>query len=51
MNLFAYAAPQRFYALAGRLIPWFAVSAALLCLVGLWLGFWVAPTDFEQGEV
>ena len=35
MNLFAYAAPQRFYALAGRLIPWFAVSAALLCLVGL----------------
>jgi len=51
MNLFAYAAPQRFYALAGRLIPWFAVSAALLCLVGLWLGFWEAPTDFQQGEV
>ena len=51
MNLFAYAAPQRFYALAGRLIPWFAVSAALLCLMGLWLGFWEAPTDFQQGEV
>ena len=38
-------------ALAGRLIPWFAVSAALLCLVGLWLSFWEAPTDFQQGEV
>ena len=39
MNLFAYAAPQRFYALPGRLIPWFAVSAALLSLVGLTFPF------------
>ena len=51
MNLFAYAAPQRFYGLAGKLIPWFAVSAAVLCLLGLWLGFVEAPTDFQQGEV
>ncbi len=51
MSLFSYAAPQRFYFLAGKLIPWFAVAAALTCIWGLWLGFAVAPTDFQQGEV
>lgn len=51
MNLFSYAAPQRFHALAGKLIPWFAVTAVLTCLAGLWLGLFVAPADFQQGEV
>ncbi|MDO4232228.1 MAG: heme ABC transporter permease CcmC [Lautropia sp.] len=51
MSLFSYAAPQRFYFLAGRLIPWFAALAAITCAVGLWLGFVEAPTDFQQGEV
>ncbi|MFZ5483344.1 MAG: heme ABC transporter permease CcmC [Pseudomonadota bacterium] len=48
--LFKYAAPMTFYGLAGRLIPWFAWSSALLCAVGLYLAFFVAPTDFQQGE-
>ena len=30
MNLYKYAAPSAFYPLAGRLIPWFAIPAALL---------------------
>lgn len=51
MSLFSYAAPQRFYFLAGKLIPWFAVAGTVTCLIGLWLGFFVAPTDFQQGEV
>ena len=45
-----YASPQHFYPLAGRLWPWFALGAAGLGLWGLWLGFFVAPTDFQQGE-
>lgn len=51
MSLFSYAAPQRFYFLAGKLVPWFAVAAALTGVAGLWLGFVEAPTDFQQGEV
>jgi heme exporter protein C len=46
-----FAAPPEFYRLAGQLIPWFATAAALLAAFGLYLGFFVAPTDFQQGEV
>ena len=45
-----YAAPQRFYPLAGRLIPWLYGLAALLGAAGLWVGLVVAPTDHQQGE-
>lgn len=50
MNWSKYSAPQAFYPLAGRLIPWFAVVAVALMGVGLYMGFFVAPTDFQQGE-
>jgi heme exporter protein C len=39
-----------FYGLAGRLIPWFAWSAGILTAIGLYISFFVAPTDFQQGE-
>src|SRR5882724_7830187 len=45
-----YAAPSRFYALAGRLIPWFWAATALFGLTGLWIGLAIAPADFQQGE-
>jgi len=45
-----YAAPQAFFPLAGRLIPYFAVLAVVFAACGLYLGFFVAPTDFQQGE-
>lgn len=51
MSWTRFAAPQRFHALAGRLVPWFAAAAVLLTVVGLYIGFFVAPTDFQQGEV
>jgi heme exporter protein C len=51
MNLFRYAAPQTFYPLAQRLQPFFAVAAVLLAAAGLYVGFGLAPTDFQQGEV
>jgi heme exporter protein C len=51
MNFYLFSAPATFYALAGRLAPWFAAAAALLAVTGLWIGFGIAPTDFQQGEV
>lgn len=45
-----FASPATFYPLAGRLVPWFGWAAALLAAAALWLGFFVAPTDAQQGE-
>ena len=47
---YKYSSPQTFYPLAGRLAPWFGSAAALVALYGLYIGFFVAPTDFQQGE-
>ena len=49
-DLFRFAAPQAFFPLAGKLIPWFAVLAGVLALAGLHVAFFVAPTDHQQGE-
>ena len=50
LNLWRYASPQTFYPLAGKLGPWFLGMAAVLAATGLYIGFFVAPTDFQQGE-
>jgi heme exporter protein C len=50
INWFKYTSPPSFYTLAGRMIPWFAALSALLLVAGLYIGFFVAPTDFQQGE-
>jgi heme exporter protein C len=39
-----------FYGLTGKLVPWFAWSSAALTLAGLYIAFFMAPTDFQQGE-
>jgi heme exporter protein C len=49
-DLFRFAAPQAFFPIAGKLVPWFAVLAAVLALAGLYVAFFVAPTDAQQGE-
>ena len=46
MNWFKFYSPATFYPLAGWLIPYFAALAVLLTLIGLYLGFCVAPTDY-----
>jgi len=51
VRLFTFAAPSRFYALSGRLLPGLWIVAAVLCALGLYRGFFVAPTDATQGEV
>ncbi len=47
---FYFSSPQTFYPLAGRMQPWFALLAVLFCAVGLYISFFVAPTDAQQGE-
>jgi heme exporter protein C len=49
-ELFRFASPQAFFPVAGKMIPWFAVLAAVLAAAGLYVGFFVAPTDATQGE-
>ena len=50
INWFKYAAPQRFYALAGHIVPWCSALAVLLTVAGVYLGLWVAPVDAQQGD-
>src|SRR5215217_3943508 len=50
INWFKYSSPASFYPVAGKLIPWFFSAAALFALAGLYISFFVAPTDAQQGE-
>ena len=50
INWFKYSSPATFYGLAGRLMPWFAIGALALFAAALYVGFFLAPTDFQQGE-
>jgi heme exporter protein C len=47
---FKFSSPQNFYYLAGRWWPWFATLATVLLAVGLWISFFIAPTDAQQGQ-
>jgi len=50
INWFKYSSPQTFFPLAGKLALWFGALALVACGVGLYIGFFVAPTDAQQGE-
>lgn len=45
-----FSSPRNFYFLAERMIPWFAGLAAVLFVIGLYIGFFVAPADYQQGD-
>lgn len=45
-----FAAPSRFYALTAALDPWLWALAIGLSIAGLYIGFFVAPTDATQGD-
>ncbi len=45
-----YASPQTFFPLAGTIARWSAAVAAVLTLVGLYIGLVLAPTDAQQGQ-
>ncbi len=42
--------PTRFMRLAAVLTPWMGWATVLLAAVGLYLAFFVAPPDYQQGE-
>ena len=50
-NFYKYSSPATFYPLAGKMVPIFYILAAILTVVGLYISFFVAPTDATQGEV
>ncbi len=50
MRLFTFAAPARFYALTGWLVPLCWVVTLGFAAAGLYVGFFVAPTDATQGD-
>lgn len=45
-----FSSPKYFFDMSGKMIPWFAIAAALVGIYGLYLGLFVAPTDYQQGE-
>lgn len=42
--------PTRFMDLSGRLLPWLSGAAALALGIGLYMGWFLAPADYQQGE-
>jgi heme exporter protein C len=50
LRLYTFAAPSRFYQLSGWLVPWFWAATLVLSVAGLYIGFFVAPTDATQGD-
>jgi heme exporter protein C len=45
-----YANPQNFLSLARRLTPWLLGASVVLIVVGVYLGLFVAPPDYQQGD-
>jgi len=50
INWFRFSSPQAFYPLAGKMTPWFVALAVLFGVTGLWVSFFVAPVDAQQGQ-
>ena len=50
MPLVDYANPTRFLAISGRLSPWLWGATAVLFAIGLFLSFFYAPEDYQQGD-
>jgi heme exporter protein C len=50
INWFKFSSPASFYPLAGKMVPVFTLIAVVLIGVGLYMSFFVAPTDYKQGE-
>ena len=45
-----FSSPKHFYNISGKMIPWFAIPAIVLGVYALYMGLFVAPTDYQQGE-
>ena len=45
-----FASPKYLYEKTYRWMPWISTLAALLLLIGLWGGLFIAPPDYQQGD-
>ncbi|MER2605915.1 MAG: heme ABC transporter permease [Siculibacillus sp.] len=50
MRLMDYANPTRFLGLVAAVMPWLIAVTVATFAVGLWLVFFRAPADYQQGE-
>jgi heme exporter protein C len=50
IRLTTFSAPSRFYTAAGAAVPWLWAITVLFGIAGLYVGFGIAPTDFQQGD-
>jgi heme exporter protein C len=50
MALIEFANPTRFLSFSGRVQPWLIGATAVLLALGLYLSFFVAPPDYQQGD-
>ncbi len=48
--VYQLANPTRFMALAARIVPWLAGLTVVLFAIGLYMAFFIAPPDYQQGE-
>lgn len=48
--MFELANPRRFMDATGSMLPWFAISAGGLLAAGIYVGLFVAPPDYQQGD-
>jgi heme exporter protein C len=49
-SIFELANPKRFMDASGAVLPWLSALAAILIAAGLYLGLFVAPRDYQQGD-
>lgn len=49
--MWRFANPAAFYDLAAKLSPWAAAVSLSLIAAGAWMGLFVAPPDYYQGEI
>jgi len=48
--MFQLANPKRFMVVSGALLPWLAIAAGICLAAGLYLGLFVVPPDYQQGD-
>jgi heme exporter protein C len=48
--MYRLANPTRFMNFSGAVIPWLVAATAILLGIGLYMAFFVAPPDYQQGE-
>tara|TARA_B100000902_G_scaffold376242_1_gene407082 strand:- start:20 stop:745 length:726 start_codon:yes stop_codon:yes gene_type:complete len=49
-QLFSTISPEGYYKFTSMIIPWFLLLSLLLITYGLYLGLFVAPPDYQQGD-